>query len=125
MVAIKALACELPTKRKRRWLGGSALTWPEPPSVQLCRLDLGHHDPALAGSDAIKPWQHRSWIFLTDPNFAVKAPRVLDLYGRRFDDTPLRPGEYVISADEKTSIQARSRNHATMPPATPGRSCRA
>jgi hypothetical protein len=42
---------------------------------------------------------------------------VLDLYGRRFDDRPLRPDEYVISADEKTSIQARIRKHATTSPA--------
>jgi hypothetical protein len=30
---------------------------------------------------------------------------------------PLRPDEYVISADEKTYIQARIRKHATTPPA--------
>jgi len=42
---------------------------------------------------------------------------VLDLYARRFPDTPLRPDEYVICADEKTSIQARIRKHATTPPA--------
>ena len=36
---------------------------------------------------------------------------MLDLYARRFHDTPLRPDEYVISADEKTSIQARIRKH--------------
>jgi hypothetical protein len=32
--------------------------------------------------DAIKPWQHRSWIFITDPGFRPKAERVLDLYAR-------------------------------------------
>jgi hypothetical protein len=42
---------------------------------------------------------------------------VLDLYGRRFDDRPPRADEYVISADEETSIQARIRKHATTPPA--------
>ena len=35
---------------------------------------------------------------------------------RRFHERPLRPDEYVISADEKTSIQARIRKHATTPP---------
>ena len=30
--------------------------------------------------DALKPWQYRSWIFITDPDFAAKATRVLDLY---------------------------------------------
>lgn len=29
--------------------------------------------------DAIKPWQHQSWIFIRDPNFPSKAARVLDL----------------------------------------------
>src|SRR5207249_9994839 len=28
--------------------------------------------------DALKPWQHRSWISVRDPQFAVKAARVLD-----------------------------------------------
>ena len=30
--------------------------------------------------DALKPWQHRSWISIRDPQFAAKAARVLDLY---------------------------------------------
>ena len=42
---------------------------------------------------------------------------MLDLYARRFDDKPLRPDEYVLSADEKTSIQARIRKHPSLPPA--------
>jgi hypothetical protein len=41
---------------------------------------------------------------------------VLDLYGRRFAGRVLRPDEFVISADEKTSIQARCRCHPTLPP---------
>jgi hypothetical protein len=71
-------------------------------------------------ADAIKPWQHRSWIFPRDPDFAVKAGRVLDLYGRTFDDVPLGDDEYVISADEKPGVQARSRIHPSAPP-RPGR----
>lgn len=35
--------------------------------------------------DAIKPWTHRSWISPRDPDFAAKAGRVLDLYGREFE----------------------------------------
>lgn len=38
-----------------------------------------------------------------------------DLYARRFDDKPLRGDEFVISADEKTSIQARIRRHPSLP----------
>jgi len=57
--------------------------------------------------DALKPWQFQSWIFITDPDFAAKAEKVLDLYARTWDGKPLGDNEYVISADERTSIQAR------------------
>ncbi|WP_406165268.1 hypothetical protein OIE52_01150 [Streptomyces canus] len=59
----------------------------------------------------IKPWQYRSRIFIRDPNFQAKASRVRDLYARTFDGEPLSEDEYVISSDEKTSIQARCRCH--------------
>ena len=68
-------------------------------------------------ADAIAPWRHRSWIFPRDPDFEVKAGRVLDLYAGRFEGRRLRRGEYVVSADEKTSIQARCRCHPSLPPA--------
>ena len=66
--------------------------------------------------DALKPWQYRSWISIRDPNFRAKATRVLDLYQRVWDGQPLGPGEYVISSDEKPSIQARCRCHPTLAP---------
>jgi transposase len=69
----------------------------------------------LAG-DALKPWQHRSWISVRDPEFAAKAARVLDLYAGAWDGEPLGRGDYVICADEKTSIQARCRCHPALPP---------
>ena len=69
----------------------------------------------LAG-DALKPWQHRSWISVRDPEFAAKAARVLDLYARIWAGAPLGSNDYVICADEKTSIQARCRCHPTLPP---------
>jgi hypothetical protein len=62
--------------------------------------------------DAIRPWQHRSWIFPRDPQFEWKAGRVLDLYQGCWQGKTLGGDEYVISADEKTSIQARRRIHA-------------
>ena len=67
--------------------------------------------------DALKPWWHRSWIFPRARDFAAKAAVVLDLYARRCQGQRLEPGEFVISADEKTSIQARCRCHPTLPPA--------
>jgi hypothetical protein len=66
--------------------------------------------------DALKPWQYRSWIFIRGPDFQAKAARVLDLYAGTWAGEPLGPDEYVISADEKTSIQARCRCHPTLAP---------
>jgi transposase len=66
--------------------------------------------------DPIKPWQHRPWIFPRDPEFAAKAGVVLDLYQGVFAGRALGAGEFVISADEKTSIQARCRCHPSLPP---------
>ena len=71
-------------------------------------------------ADAIKPWQYEHWIFPRDPQFAAKAGVILDLYAGLWQDERLEPGDRIISADEKTSIQARVRCHATLGPA-PGR----
>jgi transposase len=114
VVTIKAMACELPAKAEQplaRW---------QCPDLARAAVEQGIV-ASISGTtiwrwlsaDAIKPWQHRSWIFPRDPDFGPKAARVLDLYARRFDDTPLRSDEFVISADEKTSIQARVRKHDT------------
>jgi len=73
--------------------------------------------------DAIRPWRHRSWIFPRDPQFEQKAGRILDLYEGLWEGRRLRENDCVISADEKTSIQARRRKHASCPPA-PGRPMR-
>jgi hypothetical protein len=67
--------------------------------------------------DAIKPWQHRSWIFPRDPRFAEKAGPILDLYAGRWQRERLHPCDYVVCCDEKPSIQARARKHATLPAA--------
>jgi DDE superfamily endonuclease len=66
-------------------------------------------------ADAIKPWQHRSWIFPRDPRFAERAGPILDLYQGRWQGELLHPGDYVVCADEKPSIQARARTHPTLP----------
>jgi transposase len=65
--------------------------------------------------DAIKPWQHRSWIFPRDPDFAAKAARVLDLYARSWNGEPLGDNDYVISADEKSQLQALRRRCSFQP----------
>lgn len=66
--------------------------------------------------DALKPWQHESWIFPCDLDFGPKAARVLDLYAGRWQGRPLRRSDVVLSSDEKTSIPARHRRHPETPP---------
>jgi hypothetical protein len=77
----------------------------------------------ILAADALKPWRYKYWIFPRDPHFAEKAGRVLDLYAGYWQGAPLGPKDYIISADEKTSIQARLRCQPSLPPA-PGRAMR-
>jgi transposase len=114
---VKALACQLPAQ------AGVPLSVWSAPELAREAVSTAILDEVSASTvrrwlaeDAIKPWQHQSWIFIRDPDFAAKAGRVLDLYARIWEGTPLGPDEYVISADEKTSIQARCRCHPTLPP---------
>jgi DDE superfamily endonuclease len=65
---------------------------------------------------AIKPWQHEHWLFPKDPQFAEKAGPILDLYAGVWEGESLGRTNYVLSMDEKTSIQARGRKHAETPP---------
>jgi len=108
---VKALACQLPCER-------------DIPFSRLSNADIAREavDSGIVASisgatvwrwlsaDAIKPWQYRSWIFPRDPDFAQKAARVLNLYQGFWNGKRLRPNDYVISSDEKTSIQARNRD---------------
>ena len=50
------------------------------------------------------------------PGLRGQAARVLDLYAGIWDGEPLGASDFVICADEKTSIQARCRCHPTLPP---------
>ena len=124
VVEVKAIACELPA---RLGIPLSRLHVPDIASEAIERGLVASISEATIwrwlSEDAIRPWAHRSWIFPRDPDFAAKAGRVLDLYHRRFEAKPLGPDEYVISADEKTSVQARVRCAPTTP-AGPGRTMR-
>ncbi|MCG8970320.1 IS630 family transposase [Streptomyces sp. CL12-4] len=114
---VKALACQLPTESGAplsRWscpeLAREAVTRAIADTISASTVRRWLRD------DALKPRQHRSWLFIRDPNFRATAQRVLNLYARISDGTPLGEDEYVISADEKTSIQARCRCHPTLAP---------
>jgi DDE superfamily endonuclease len=69
----------------------------------------------ILATDAIKPWRYKYWIFPRDPHFAEKAGPILDLYAGRWQGQPLGPKDHILSADEKTSIQARRRCHRSLP----------
>src|SRR5215831_19258344 len=114
VVQVKALACELP---HRLGLPLSRLS-----IAEIRQHVLSHGLVAeISGttlwrwlsSDALRPWQQRSGIFPRHPNFAAKAGPVLDLYHRIWDGAPLGDNDFVLSADEKTSIQARPRKQPT------------
>jgi hypothetical protein len=117
VVQVKALACELPAT-----LGLPLSRFSVADVAQQARqsgLVATISDSTVwrwLHADAIRPWQHRCWIFPRDPLFAVKAGRILDLYQRRWQGKLLRDDEFVLSTDEKTSIQARARIHPTLAP---------
>ncbi len=116
MVEVKAIACELPATLE---VPLSRLFVPDIRAEVIRRGIVASISTSTIwrwlDEDAIRPWTFRSWIFPRDPDFEAKAARVLDLYAREFDRVPLQDDEYVISADEKTSIQARCRCHPTLP----------
>jgi transposase len=121
VAGVKALACEPPEARDvplSRWssleLAAQVVSEGLVESISSSTVRRWLHGAA------IKPWRHRSWIFPRDPDFAVKAGRVLDLYARRWDGMMLGPDDYVISADEKSQLQALRRCHRGLP-AGPGR----
>ena len=124
VVAVKALACELPSELG---LPLSRFSMSEIKQEVIRRgLVASIGETTLwrwLSQDAIRPWHHRSWIFPRDPDFAQKASRILDLYEGVWEGRPLGQNDFVICADEKTSIQARRRKHrrAAPQPGRPGR----
>jgi len=120
-VEIKALACELPSERH---LPFSRLSHADIARQAVERGIVATISGATVwrwlSADAIKPWLHRGWIFPRDPQFACKAECILDLYQGLWQGESLSSDDYVLSADEKTSIQARQRIAPDLPGA-PGR----
>ena len=113
---VKALACELPASSGvplSRWSTAKIARYVRAAGVAATMSDKTVW--RWLNEDAIRPWQHRAWIFPRDPQFAAKAGRILDLYERQWNGKALKEDEFVVSADEKTSIQARRRCHRTLP----------
>lgn len=110
VVAVKALACQLP---KELGLPFSKLTHGEiarqAQKQGIVASISGKTVWRWLSKDAIRPWCYRSWIWPRDPAFEQKAGKVLDLYHGIWEGKPLGECDFVISSDEKTSIQARRR----------------
>jgi len=114
------MACALPAEQGvplSRWSASELAR--EAVTRGICEQISGVTVWRWLSEDAIKPWQHRSWIFPRDPLFAERAGPILDLYAGVWQGERLHPGDYVICADEKPSIQARRRKAPTRP-ARPG-----
>jgi len=117
---VKALACELVAETKqplsRQSLADVTARARNALGTPISRSTVWR----ILETDAIKPWRSKYWIFPRDAHFAEKAGPMLDLYAGKWPGQCLGPKDHVLSAAEQTSIQARIRCHASLPPA-PGR----
>ena len=117
---VKAVACELLAETKqplsRQSLADVTVRARTALGKPLSRSTVWR----MLATDVIKPWRYKYWIFPRDPAFAETAEPMLDLYAGKWQGKFLGPKDHVLSADEKTSIQARLRCHLSLPP-TPGR----
>jgi transposase len=108
------IACERPDDRNRslcqwdcaeiaRTLVADGLV--DAISDETVRRILRHH--------TLKPWRHHLWLSAQKPRdaaFARQVQELVDLYTR-----PLAPWEIVLSVDEKTNVQPRTRLAPTRP----------
>jgi transposase len=109
------LACELPEKN-----GRSLSLWT---CAELARTlrESGIVDAIspqtvqrILRSHRLKPWRVHHWLSAKVPRnetFQGQVLEICDLYTR-----PLMPHERVLSLDEKTSLQPRTRSAPTRPP---------
>jgi hypothetical protein len=68
----------------------------------------------ILASNKLKPWRVHHWLspkVPRDESFRAQVLEICDLYTR-----PLAPYEIVLSLDEKTSLQPRTRTTPTRPP---------
>jgi hypothetical protein len=78
---VKALACQLPAETDTplsRWSHAELAR--EAKARGIVEAISASTVRRWLVTDAIKPWQYRSWISIRDPDFKTKASRVLDLY---------------------------------------------
>ena len=102
---VKAMACTPP---RDKGLPLSRWSCPELADQAITDGICGSISPATIrrwlSEDALKPWQYQSWIFITDPDFAVKAQA-----GAR----PLRPhvGRQTVGPQRVRDLRRREDLH--------------
>ena len=108
------LACELPDEARRSL---SLWTCAELARTLVCDDVVDAISPQsvqrILGSHRLKPWRIHFWLSPKTPRdeaFRNATLEILDLYTR-----PLKSHERVLSLDEKTSLQPRSRAVPTRP----------
>jgi transposase len=113
-LAVVAVATSVPPDGESQW------------SHALIAGHLGERGLAISAATAgrvlseakVRPHKVRGWLNRTgDPAFWIRAGQVC----RRYLNPP--PGTVLLSVDEKTGIQAKSRKHPQIP-ARPGRDAR-
>ena len=117
VVQVKALACELPARQgqsaraleRRGHRGGNA-------AERVGGHDQRQHGLAVAPCGCHPPLAAPMLDLPAGSRLRGQGRADLDLYERQWEGHPLRDDEFVLSADEKTSIQARVRCHATRAP---------
>jgi hypothetical protein len=105
---VKALACELP---RTHGVPLSRFT-----GAELHRLvvERGITDASAStilrwlGEDLLKPWQHRSWVFPTDPEFADQRVRAPLERGRR-------AARMELTSEDLAALLARLSIHDPVP----------
>lgn len=109
------MACELPDDQRR-----SLSLWSCAELARALREDgvVESISPQsvqrILESYKLKPWRVHHWLsskVARDEAFRAQVEAICDLYLR-----PLTPSERVLSLDEKTSLQPRTRSHITRPP---------
>jgi hypothetical protein len=109
------LACELPDTQRRSL---SLWTCAELARSLRCEKVVEAISPQsvqrILASNRLKPWRVHHWLSAKAPRdeaFRQQVLEIMDLYTR-----VLEPHERVLSLDEKTSLQPRTRSAATRPP---------
>jgi len=120
---VTAIACSLPKQSQvplARW-SRAELARRVSQDLTLPRLSASSVGRWLK-AERLRPWRYHSWQHIHDPQtFLQRARPVLQAYAQA--QVLLRAGTWLVSLDEKTSIQAREGEQPPRP-ARPGKPMR-